>query len=177
MSLLTTLHWNCQAFNAPTCSTRRDRVGSRKEWKGRTGSDQSDVVDVGTVSVPGGGGVLPEDESGVCGFGVGDIRTAPGGGSECDIGGRSGAGSGRTVAQFGGSGGDADGGGAVAAAGLARSWSATARAGAETEAVDVQRRGAEWGTGAALPGRVCRSDAVEHLRSVGSSGGCDVARS
>ncbi len=65
-------------------------------------------MDVGEISVPGGRGLLSEDECGICGFGMGDFRAAAGGGAERDSAAGGGAGSGGTAADSSRAAGDAD---------------------------------------------------------------------
>src|SRR5258708_40359319 len=89
------------------------------EGGGRDASrgDESNEVDVGEISVRGGGGLLSEDECGICGFGVGDLRAAAGGGAERDSAAGGGAGSGGAAADSSRAAGDADRVSAVAVAG------------------------------------------------------------
>src|SRR6266478_9356509 len=148
------------------------------EGSGRDASwgNQSVLVDVGAVSVPAGRSVLSEDESGVCGFDLGDLRTAAGGGTKRDPAAGDGAGSGGVVAEPGAARGDADGAGAIAVAGVAGSCSGSGATSSEVEAVVVQWRSVVGGFGAAISDGVSGREVAEHLRIVGGGGGCDLAR-
>ncbi len=134
-------------------------------------------LDVADVSIPSRRGLLPEDESGICGFGVGDIRAVAGWSSQRDHSAGNGARSGRAVAGAGAGASDADGDGALAVAELARSCAQSAGEGTGVEAVDVQWGGVFEGTGGAFPGSVSRGPAAESVRIVGGGGRCDLARS
>src|SRR5271166_504586 len=134
-------------------------------------------MDVAGVSISGGRGVLPEDEFGVCGFGVGDLWSAFGGGSDRDHPAGDVARSRANAADVGAGAGDADRAGAVLAADAAGSCSATGRAGAGVEAVVVQRGSAADGVGGAISSGICGSAAAESVRLGGGGGGCDLPRS
>src|SRR5882757_1948613 len=132
-------------------------------------------MDVGAISVRSRRGLLPKDESGICRFGVGDIRTAVGGHPKCNSAGGGSAGSGSPATESGGEPCDPDRAGAVAAASIAGPCPESPGTRAAPEVVDVQWRSVERRTGSAVPAKFSGGDAVEYLWSVGSSGGCDVA--
>ena len=124
----------------------------------------------------GGGSLLPEDECGICGFGVGDFRAAAGGGAERDSAAGGGAGSGGAAADSGRAAGDADRVSAVAVAGAAGARAESGGEGTGAEVVVVQRRSADVGVGGAVSEGVSGGEAAEYLRVVGGGGGRDLAR-